>query len=338
MSVFESPRKLIAEGATGVSTGVRGFGAAWKSAKTFIDKRPERRNDKRTAKLSRRIRRKYAQKHTPMHVARGLVSVGALFSFTFAMLPLYHIATSLRKTSHAPLALFYLRTLNRILNVRVHVVGKPEGGGPFFLASNHASWLDIPVLGSILPMDFMALGSLQQYRGFGFMARQGRSQFISGAQGRGLLSERGVFEAKLRRGTNMAFFPESMIGTGNSLYAFRSSFMGMQDEHGAPIAVTPVSISYSYVHGMPMSRKTRARFGWRGNCSVTEAIWNTACLGAMDVVVSFHPPMENEAGAERTEIASHCQRSCARGLAWGLHRWTPPWQQSQNNKAVNVGQ
>ena len=337
MSVFESPRKLIAEGATGVSMGVRGFGAAWKSAKTFIDKQPERRNNKRTAKRSKRIRRKYTQKHAPIHVARGVISVGVLFSFTFAMLPLYHIATSLRKTSHTPLALFYLRTLNRILNVRVHVVGKPEGKGPFFLASNHASWLDIPVLGSILPMDFMALGSLQQYHGFGFMARQGRSQFISGTQGRSLLSERGTFEAKLREGTSMAFFPESMIGTGNSLYAFRSSFMGMQDEHGAPIAVIPVSISYSYVSGMPMSRKTRACFGWRGNCSVAETIWNAACLGAMDVVVSFHSPMKDETGAERTEIARYCQHSCARGLAWGLHRWTPPWQQSQNNKVVDAG-
>ena len=338
MSALGFPRKLIAEGATGVSVGVRSFGAAWKSAKTFIDKRPERRNDRRMAKRSKRIRRQYARKHSPVRVMRGVVSIGALFSFTFVMLPVYHIATSLRKTSHAPLALFYLRTLNRILNVRVHVVGKPEGRGPFFLASNHASWLDIPVLGSILPMEFMALGSLQQYHGFGFMARKGRSQFISGAQGRSLLSEREIFETKLRSGVNMAFFPESLIGTGNSLHTFRSSFMGMRDEHGASIASIPVSISYSYVHGMPMSRKTRASFGWRGNCSVAATIWNAACLGAMDVVVSFHPPLEDETCVDRPEIARHCQRSCARGLAWGLHRWTPPWQQSKNNKAVDVEQ
>ena len=321
------PRKLIAEGANGVSVGARSMGAAWKVARTLIDKPPRRREGATPARDLRRIRRRHVRRPAPIYIARGVVSFSALFSFTFAMLPVYYIATSLRAQTHAPLALFYLRTLNRILNVRVHVIGKPQGAGPFFMAANHASWMDIPVLGSILPMDFMALTSLQNYHGFGFMARQGRSQFISGDKGRGLLSERSVFEERLRAGKNMAFFPETMIGNGNSLYKFRSSFMGMTTADGRPIAAIPVSIAYTHVHGIPMSRKTRSQFSWRGECSVTATIWNAACLGAMDVVVEFHPPMADESGKERKEIAQHCQHSCARGLAHGLHRWTPPWQQ-----------
>ena len=340
MSAREFPRKLIAEGANGVSVGVRNMGAAWKVAKTFIDKEQQQRRHKIPARHLRRLRR-HGPRRAPLHIARGVVSISALFSFTFAMLPVYCIATSLRAKSHASLALFYLRTLNRILNVRVHVIGKPRGAGPFFLAANHASWLDIPVLGSIFPMDFMALANLQDYHGFGFMARQGRSQFVSGVQGRGLVSERAVLEAHLRAGKNMTFFPEAMIGNGNSLYGFRSSFMGMTTEQGEPIAAIPVSIAYACAHGMPMSRKTRSSFSWRGNCPVSTTIWNAACLGAMDVVVEFHPPLADESGKTRKEIAHHCQRSCARGLAYGLHRWTPPWQRddgkTRNRRAMHGG-
>ena len=340
MSAQWLPRKLIAEGANGIS-GARHVGTAWKVARTLIDKRPRRRKRATPARDLRRIRRRHTHRHAPIYIARGVVSVGALFSFTFAMLPVYYIATTLRAQTHAPLALFYLRTLNRIFNVRVHVIGKPQGAGPFFLAANHASWLDIPVLGSILPVDFMALASLQNYHGFGFMARQGRSQFISGDRGRGLLSERSLFETRLRAGKNMAFFPETMIGNGNSLYKFHSSFMGMTTADGKPIAAIPVSIAYAYVNGIPMSRKTRSQFSWRGNCSVSATIWNAACLGAMDVVVEFHPPLADEGDRERNEIARHCQRSCARGLARGLHRWSPPWQQDaqpvHDRKMTHVG-
>lgn len=311
-------RRLIAGSANSVSTSARHFGAAWNMARTLIEKDAPLR--------PRQIRRRYSPRHAPLYVMRGVFSIGALFSFTFAMMPVYHFATIIRARTHVPLALFYLRMLNRILNVRVHVVGKPQGSGPFMFASNHASWLDIPVLGSILPMGFMALADLRQYHGFGFMARQGRSQFVSGSQSKALVSERATFEAQLRAGKNMAFFPEAMIGTGNSLYDFRSSFMGMTTKQGDPIAAIPVSISYAYVHGMPMSRKTRAQFGWRGNCSVAATIWNAACLGPMDVVVEFHSPLADEAKKERKEIAQHCQQNCARGLARGLHRWIPPWQ------------
>lgn len=324
MSALELSRKLIAEGANGVSTSARHVGAAWKTAKTFIDKD--------SARPLRLIRRRYTPRHAPIYVMRGVFSIGALFSFTFAMLPVYRLATAIRTTAHAPLALFYLRTLNRILNVRVHVIGKPEGDGPFMFASNHASWLDIPVLGSILPMDFMALADLRHYHGFGFMARQGRSQFVSGARNKALLSERAVLEELLRSGKNIAFFPEAMIGTGNALYEFRSSFMGMTTEQGKPIAAIPVSISYTYVHGMPMSRKTRAQFRWSGNCSVAATIWNAACLGPMDVVVEFHSPLADESNKERREIARYCQKNCARGLARGLHRWNPPWQRDDSGE------
>ena len=287
-----------------------------------------------------RIRRRYRRRRPPIHIARGLVSMGALFSFTFAMLPVYYIATAVRAESHASLQLFYLRALTRILNVRVHVTGHLPAGalrakgkmrpGPFLFAANHASWLDIPVLGSIMPMQFMALASLNQYAGFGFMARRGRSHFVSGEQKRGLMSERAVFESQLRAGATMAFFPEARIGKGSSLYQFRSSFMGLTAEDGTPFAAIPVSISYAYVHGMPMHRRTRSRISWRGDSTVRAAIWNTACLGALDVVVEFHPPLPDERGKGRREIAQYCRGRCARGLERGLRRWQPPWLQQEN--------
>ena len=48
------------------------------------------------------------------------------------------------------------RLLCRLLRVEVRRLGAPSAEGPRLIVSNHVSWLDIPVLGAIEPMTFLA--------------------------------------------------------------------------------------------------------------------------------------------------------------------------------------
>ncbi|MFP5441683.1 MAG: lysophospholipid acyltransferase family protein, partial [Gammaproteobacteria bacterium] len=52
-------------------------------------------------------------------------------------------------------ARWWLRRLTRILQVEIVMHGAPATGPALFVA-NHVSWLDIPVLGGALPVNFLS--------------------------------------------------------------------------------------------------------------------------------------------------------------------------------------
>src|SRR3954452_3322835 len=54
------------------------------------------------------------------------------------------------------------RLFLRLFGVRVRVDGSPPGASPTLVLANHVSWLDIPVLGSLLPLSFVAKSEVER--------------------------------------------------------------------------------------------------------------------------------------------------------------------------------
>ena len=50
----------------------------------------------------------------------------------------------------------YHKVCCRIMGLKVRVVGRPAKARPTQFVSNHVSYLDIPVLGSVIPVSFVA--------------------------------------------------------------------------------------------------------------------------------------------------------------------------------------
>ena len=85
---------------------------------------------------------------------RGLL-IGTFF---FTMTPLLISAQWLLDKLGLPgwgfIATHYYRVLCRLLRMRVRVVGEPVHDRAVLFASNHVSWADILVIGSIAPVAF----------------------------------------------------------------------------------------------------------------------------------------------------------------------------------------
>ncbi|KAA8422366.1 1-acyl-sn-glycerol-3-phosphate acyltransferase, partial [Acetobacter sp. DmW_125126] len=108
--------------------------------------------------------------------------------------------------------------LCRIIGLQIHIVGQRVGtvGGlkarqrgerPVIYICNHMSWLDVPVLGTILPSVFVAKGDIEKWPIMGLVSQIGRTIFVSrqrSTTGR----ERDEMIRRMVEGDNLVLFPE----------------------------------------------------------------------------------------------------------------------------------
>lgn len=133
-----------------------------------------------------------------------------------------------------------------LIGLRIQTVGIPPAG-PFLLVSNHVSWLDIPVLGSTLPVCFLSKAEVRGWPLLGPLATMADTVFIErGAHGAGEVSEHLV--VRLKRGRNVVLFPEGTTSDGRSVRRFipRLFMAAIATES----SVQPVAIRYPSVRGM----------------------------------------------------------------------------------------
>ncbi len=109
---------------------------------------------------------------------RAAVIVGAFLSAAIVLMPVQWVLIRLGARTARTLPLAFHRGLCRLLGVRVTVHGPPVAGQGGLLVANHVSWLDIPVLSSILPVSFVAKAEVAGWGMVGTLARLQRTVFV----------------------------------------------------------------------------------------------------------------------------------------------------------------
>ena len=147
---------------------------------------------------------------------------------------------------------------------------------PVLFASNHISYPDITVLGSLIPGSFIAKAEVAHWPFFGWLAKLQRSVFVD-RQVRSTARQRDAIAERLATGDALILFPEGTSGDGNRVLPFKSALFSVarNRERAAPITVQPVSIAYTRLDGMPIGRRLRPFFAWYGD----DAIWRRICGG-----------------------------------------------------------
>ena len=212
-------------------------------------------------------------------------------------------------------AQFYWAGVCRLIGLQVRVIGvtPTPGARPVVFVSNHSSWLDVPVLGGCLPACFIAKGEVARWPVIGWVARLGRTAFVSrqrGATGR----ERTALEARLHRGDNLVLFPEGTTSDGSRVMAFRSAFFALA-EGTAPPLIQPVSVVYDRLAGLPTGRASRPLFSWYGDMDIASHYWRLARHRGMRASVLLHTPIDPARFADRKALARAVWTVVADGAA-----------------------
>ena len=234
--------------------------------------------------------------------------------FTLIMIPPQALAIGLGMRAAARIPLFYHRVCLKLIGMEVRISGAPLATGPAIIVANHASYLDIPVLGSLIEGCFVAKTEVAGWPLFGILARLQRTVFVARRRTRAL-EQRDRLGERLADGDSLIVFPEGTSSDGNAVLAFKSSLFAVADRavDGAEVKVQPVSIAATRLAGAPAGRDARALYAWYGDMDLAPHLWQFLAVGKITVDVVMHPPLTLSECGSRKEMARRAQMAVAKG-------------------------
>ena len=200
-----------------------------------------------------------------------------------------------------------------ILGIRLRVSGTPmrEHGA---IVANHASWLDIFALNAPQRVYFVSKAEVAGWPGIGWLARATGTVFIA-RRGAEALAQKNMFEARLRAGHRLLFFPEGTSTDGQRVLPFKSTLFAAFFTHGldALMNIQPVTIIYRAPEG-----EDPRFYGWWGDMDFGPHLLQTLAAARQgEVEVMFHPPVAVRDFADRKALAAHCEKAVREGLRRG---------------------
>jgi 1-acyl-sn-glycerol-3-phosphate acyltransferase len=251
--------------------------------------------------------------HSALLASVRLLLYGVL---TLGMMPIQVLALVLSPRLAVRLPLTYHALCRRIFGMEVVLSGQLSAAHPTLFVSNHVSYLDITVLGSLIGGSFVAKAEVAGWPLFGWLAKLQRTVFVE-RQRTATASQATLLRQRLTGGGNLILFPEGTSGDGNRTLRFKSGLLGVTDLAigGRPLAVQPVSIAYARLDGIPIGRVFRPYFAWYGDMILASHLWRMAGLGTTTVAVHFHPPLTIDACGSRKALAQAAQTAVAGGVA-----------------------
>lgn len=210
----------------------------------------------------------------------------------------------------------YHRAVCRVLGLRIKQRGRISTARPTLFVSNHASYIDIEVLGALIAGSFVAKSEVKGWPVFGVLARLQRTVFVD-RRVRSSVQQRDSLAGRLQAGDSLILFPEGTSNDGNRLRPFKSALFSAAEirVNDAPLVVQPVTVAYVGLNGTPIGRHMRPYFAWYGDMALADHLWHLAGLGQTEILVEFHEPVTVEALGSRKRLAEHCERVIADALA-----------------------
>ena len=209
------------------------------------------------------------------------------------------------------------RCLVRLLGFTIRTHGVMSTAPSTLYVANHSSYLDVPVLGAIIPAAFVAKAEVSRWPLIGFLAKMQNTVFIERRAAKTAEQRDGMIE-RLRRGHSLILFPEGTSSDGTRTLPFKSSLFSIAETplpEGRSVTVQPVSILATALDGLPLGRAWQPYYAWYGDMTLVKHLWNVFRLGQFTVDVFFHPAITLDAFADRKALATHCQHEVARGVA-----------------------
>ncbi len=252
-----------------------------------------------------------------MRRIRAALTAVAFTLVTLPLMPLQQIFVWTWPAMARAFPMHYHRLVLRILGVHLKIVGQPPKQGPILIASNHASWLDIPVLSALTPLSFIAKRQVNGWPFFGSLARLQRTVFVDRERRHATGNSRNEIQERLRAGDTLVLFPEGTSSDGSRVLPFKSAFFGAAELPG--VWVQPVTIAYTGHRNLPMNRRLRPSYAWYGAMDLPPHLWEALASGPLDVTLICHKPLSIGPGMDRKALARQAEHQVRQGLAHALH-------------------
>jgi 1-acyl-sn-glycerol-3-phosphate acyltransferase len=226
-----------------------------------------------------------------MGVVRFIIRVPLLFLWlVIGLLVVWTLSIVATTAANRRFACLWYGLLLKILSVHLHVKGVPPISHGVMVC-NHISWLDIVVLGALLPVRFISKAEVARWPLIGTLAKGVGTLFIQ----RGLHQAKSLYAQMadcFKTPNIVAFYPEATTGSGWPLMKFHPRLFGGAIETGVP--VQPVALHYCH------ETQPHPVVPYIGEQSFIGNLYQLMFLSRIDVMVHFLPAMESHDQLRRT--------------------------------------
>lgn len=195
----------------------------------------------------------------------------------------------------------WARALGSIVNMRVTVAGTPPKP-PFFLVTNHLSYIDIILLYTRVDGVFIAKREMRHWPVLGPLANVFGTIWVNREVRRDAVRVLDLVDEAVARGDGVVVFPEGTTSGGDALLPMRPALFDWAAREQFPVHFA--SISYRTAPG-----EVPAYFsvGWWGAMPFGAHAWNLCRLRGFDAILEFgEQPI---VAPTRGELAARVERA-----------------------------
>ena len=258
----------------------------------------------------------------PKNLLRPFWITGAFALANVVLLTLQALSILARLPTTRWIPVTYHRVACRLFGVHVRVSGKPAADRPLLIVANHVSWLDIPAIGGLLPVIFVAKQEIASLPVFGMIAKLGQSIFVDRQRKLQVDAVNRKMAQRLLEGDAVVLFAEGTSTNGEIVAPFYSAHIGaaehaiiMSNRTCESVCIQPLSIAYV--------GKNREVAAFYGNKELLSHMVEVLRSGPVDVKITWGDPIMCCEQDDRKEIARTLEGT-VRQLRLGSTEGTAP--------------
>jgi 1-acyl-sn-glycerol-3-phosphate acyltransferase len=251
-------------------------------------------------------------------IFRTLFFIFVFVPVMIVLIPIQFIITRLGFFWNVPTMLFH-KVGCIFLGIRVKTIGEPLHGRPTLLLSNHISWTDIIAIGSVADVTFVAKTGVRNTFFVGFMSSLQRTIYVDYHSRKDAKRTTQEMAKRLSKNSAVLLFAEGHRDLGTHVQPFRSALVGatqaaMEEGGAKDVAIQPVTIAYTHLQGLPVSRTERSAISGMNARGFKQVVTNLLTSGVKDVTIAFGAPIPLDASTDRKAVTKLAENQVRRML------------------------
>lgn len=245
-----------------------------------------------------------------------LLRLLGLVGWAIIIAPMQTVAVLLKLKAAERIPRRFHRGVMWLFGIKIVTTGSMSGEHPTLFVSNHISYLDIFVFGAVIKGSFVAKSDIASWPVAGWFAKLQRTIFVEREQRSKVGEQRNRVQQRFEEGGNVILFPEGTSYDGARVLSFKSALFSVAQNqvNGHAVTVQPMSIAYTEMDGLPLTRAQRPLVAWYGDMGLLPHIWAFLKAQRTRVEIRFHPPVSMDDFANRRAMALACHKVVSIGV------------------------